>query len=1012
MTTDFASALVSRNYSAAIKHLDAEIKHALAHTDSTVHQLLCNRAYCYEQLQLHRRAFKDYEEAIKESEASGHPSPHALVQQGLLLHRLKKGNYQAEAQKLWQQALTASTPYTNAGLVLQAHKLLNHPSAITAALYPDFPQQAPSQAGAIANGISSGQAIPATPSQPIANGTVMAAPQQGQPHTPSQAPARARMPDPSAAIGLAVTQINAGKLDEADKLLTSIIDDTDKKAPNLGAHVARGTARALRRELQGAIEDFTVAVEQAPFFADGWKRRGQARSALGHTTEALEDLQHAIDLSPDTDAKAECHTERGMTYQKMHDFARAVKDLKQAVKFQPKNLQAWNLLGLCQTSMGDIGDGIRAYQKVIDMQPDHREAWVNMAQARKELGHVTEAEAAFKKALSLDDPRSPGIHAMRVLAQMKQGLGDHWAAIRVLSKAIDLDHNPERIQCLFLRGACQHALGYHDQAVHDYEKAFSIDSGNKEQVPDEARSQQFLAFYQKEHALYIRKHLDDPVLSFCLDKELHPIFKEQWCKKAPPTHEMILRYVMQPPFPSDPPRITPADKKQVKQLIEGADAIGAVLVNRHQGFLPNKRQLRMGGLAALEMAQTLRQLVVERQAGKKVMVDTAGASLGGFDAQKGQHEFSWRDAMDIPVRWRQISEPNDQVIWVDLLTKAEFEAGFGSHTPMFSGQTKCVRYYMNFGRALRLMKEVIAQEGHTFDANNKPVGLASEDKQAEVQAAQTAGDMWKAIGKDSWVVVPIASTSRPGHTMEGTRLTIVKVPSQPDAYEFSIRTPVTPPRWRDFDQEFHALWELLLEALTSGNKPQIAHAALTYAYYWYNFMPLARGTAVTGYITLLAIFLAADMPITSYIPKDYQVDWEAILARSPTPFIQSVSSWLYPPAAKENPLHGPSGQGLCTDSLRAEVELPGSSAPPGGISSDVEGDISVQNGDVQGSLTSGSLCSDGVATAQADTKTAKATSKSLKADADGPPRLPDVATLLNTMRKRLEALNGPELPRI
>ncbi len=66
-----------------------------------------------------------------------------------------------------------------------------------------------------------------------------------------------------------------------------------------------------------------------------------------------------------------------------------------------------------------------------------------------------------------------------------------------------------------------------------------------------------------------------------------------------------------------------------------------------------------------------------------------------------------------------------------------------------------------------------------------------------------------------------------------------------------------------------------------------------------------------------------------------------------------------------------------------------------------------------GSLTSGSLCSDGVATAQSDTNAAEATSKSLKADADdGPPRLPDVAILLNTMRKRLEALNGPELPRI
>ena len=61
--------------------------------------------------------------------------------------------------------------------------------------------------------------------------------------------------------------------------------------------------------------------------------------------------------------------------------------------------------------------------------------------------------------------------------------------------------------------------------MHDYERAFSIDSSNKEKVSDEARSQQFLAFYQKELALYIRKHLDDPVTAFSLDKDLHPIFK-------------------------------------------------------------------------------------------------------------------------------------------------------------------------------------------------------------------------------------------------------------------------------------------------------------------------------------------------------------------------------------------------------------------------------------------------------------------------------------------------------
>lgn len=35
----------------------------------------------------------------------------------------------------------------------------------------------------------------------------------------------------------------------------------------------------------------------------------------------------------------------------------------------------------------------------------------------------------------------------------------------------------------------------------------------------------------------------------------------------------------------------------------------------------------------------------------------------------------------------------------------------------------------------------------------------------------------------------------------------------------------------------------------------------------YNFMPLARGSAVVGGMTILAVFLAAGMPITASIPE-------------------------------------------------------------------------------------------------------------------------------------------------
>ena len=73
------------------------------------------------------------------------------------------------------------------------------------------------------------------------------------------------------------------------------------------------------------------------------------------------------------------------------------------------------------------------------------------------------------------------------------------------------------------------------------------------------------------------------------------------------------------------------------------------------------------------------------------------------------------------------------------------------------------------------------------------------------------------------------------------------------------------------------------------------------------------------------------------------------------PFIQSVSPWLLPPAAREAPLNAPSGQGLNADSARVEVELPGTSAPLGGTSSDEDTAATTQNGGGQSALVSSTL---------------------------------------------------------
>ena len=74
-------------------------------------------------------------------------------------------------------------------------------------------------------------------------------------------------------------------------------------------------------------------------------------------------------------------------------------------------------------------------------------------------------------------------------------------------------------------------------------------------------------------------------------------------------------------------------------------------------------------------------------------------------------------------------------------------------------------------------------------------------------------------------------------------------------------------------QELSALWERVLGALEGGRAPDLACAALAFAYTWYNFMPLARGTAAAGYVAILGLFAAAGAPVSAPCPKARRACW-------------------------------------------------------------------------------------------------------------------------------------------
>ena len=67
-------------------------------------------------------------------------------------------------------------------------------------------------------------------------------------------------------------------------------------------------------------------------------------------------------------------------------------------------------------------------------------------------------------------------------------------------------------------------------------------------------------------------------------------------------------------------------------------------------------------------------------------------------------------------------------------------------------------------------------------------------------------------------------------------------------------------------------------------------AALRVLFYWYNFMPLARGTAAVGYTALLGLLLAGGREVTAPIPPNTQVDWEVRAGGCGCVYVQLVAS--------------------------------------------------------------------------------------------------------------------------
>ena len=158
-----------------------------------------------------------------------------------------------------------------------------------------------------------------------------------------------------------------------------------------------------------AIAKFTEAIELDPYYADAYEKRGDCyylNLPNYYISVAISDYTQAIKLTTDDKKLADLYHARAEAYVELENYEKAIEDLTQSIKLDPKNASYYRWRGRIYFKSGSYFDSgsysaaISDFTKAIRIDP-FAEVYLFRGLAYNELGEVEHAILDIKKALEL-----------------------------------------------------------------------------------------------------------------------------------------------------------------------------------------------------------------------------------------------------------------------------------------------------------------------------------------------------------------------------------------------------------------------------------------------------------------------------------------------------------------------------------------------------------------------------------------------------------------------------------
>jgi tetratricopeptide (TPR) repeat protein len=193
------------------------------------------------------------------------------------------------------------------------------------------------------------------------------------------------------------------KLDAAEIKRISSGLASPAPAPEAEDYYAGGLRKHHQGDSDGAIADYTRAIELNPKYVEAYNNRGAEKLKKGDFDGAITDCNRAIELDPE---HANAYAIRAYARDKTGDSDGAMADLGRAIKLNPKDASAYDFRGEIEARKKQYAAAAKDEQKASELDPKNGRYYSNLGWCelfnRKPRESITASLKALK--LSPDDP--------------------------------------------------------------------------------------------------------------------------------------------------------------------------------------------------------------------------------------------------------------------------------------------------------------------------------------------------------------------------------------------------------------------------------------------------------------------------------------------------------------------------------------------------------------------------------------------------------------------------------